>query len=149
MSLLAVAAGAAIVGTITNLIGSRKAAKAAKKQGDEEARIGRLTTEEQLRRLTIDERTMRGETLSGYARGGVQAYAPTLDGGPRLQTGSPQTVLNEQAREFAAERDITKEVGASNVQQALMRAKGTASAYKWQGYSNAASSISNILGMFK
>ena len=139
---------ASVVGAITSFIGSKKAAKAAREQGAEEARIGRLTTEEQLRRLTIDERTMRGETLSGYASGGVQAYAPTLDGEPRLQTGSPQTVINEQAREFAAERDITREVGASNVQQSLMRAKATATAYKWQGYSNAASSISNILGMF-
>ena len=140
-------AGAVIgtVGLISNFIGSKKAASAAKDSAAEEARIMKLTTAERLRQLKTEERVMRGETLSGYARGGVLATAPTLDGQMRDQTGSPATVLGEQAREFAAERKITQQVGASNVQQALMRGKNTANAYKWQGYSNAASGISSLL----
>lgn len=133
------------VGIITSYIGSKKAAKAAKETAAEEARIGRLTTAERIAQLDVEERVMRGETLSGYARGGVLATAPTLGGEQRYQTGSPESVINEQATNFARERMITQQVGASNVQQALMRGKNTANAYKWQGYSNAASGISNLL----
>ena len=132
------------VGLITNFLGSKKASKAAKKQAAEEARINKLTTAERMRQIGIEEKTMFGETLAGYAGGGVQAMAPSLTGSTP-QTGSPQTVLAEQAKEFKYEREITSAVGASNVQQALQRGKSTADAYKWQGYSNAASSISNIL----
>jgi len=139
-------AGAVIgaVGLISGFLGSKKASKAAKKQAAEEARINKLTTAERMRQLGIEERTMFGQTLAGYAGGGVQAMAPSLTGSTP-QTGSPQTVLAEQAKEFKYEREITSAVGASNVQQALSRGKSTADAYKWQGYSNAASSISNIL----
>ena len=140
-------AGAVVLGTIgliSGFIGSKKASKAAKKQAAEEARIQKETTAERLRQLGVEERTLFGSTLAGYAGGGVQSVTPSLMGsGPT--TGSPATVLAEQAKEFKYERDITASVGASNVQQTLMRGKNTANAYKWQGYSNAASSISNIL----
>ena len=105
------------------------------------------TTADRMRQLNVDERAMYGETLAGYAGGGVHAVAPSLNGGA-VQSGSPATIIGEQRREFKAEKDITASVGASNVQQALTRGKNTADAYKWQGYSNAASSLSSILSNY-
>jgi len=137
-----------VVGMISGFLGSRKAAKSAKQQAAEQARIEKLTTAESVRRLGIEERAMYGQTLAGYAGGGVLGIAPSLNGG-NVMAGSPQTVLAEQAKEFKKEREITQQVGASNVTQALQRGKATASAYKWQGYANAASSISNILTNYK
>ena len=144
---MAVAVAGLVIGTvglISGFLGSKKASKAAKEQAAEEARITKETTAERMRQINIEERTLFGQTLAGYAGGGVQAMAPSLTGSTP-QTGSPATVLAEQKKEFRFERDITASVGASNVQQALSRGKSTADAYKWQGYSNAASSISNIL----
>ncbi|GAG02539.1 unnamed protein product [marine sediment metagenome] len=143
-------AGAVIgtVGLISSFLGSRKASKAAKKEAKEQARLEGLLTNEQLRRLKIDERTMYGKTLAGFASGGVQATAPTLGGEARVQTGSPQAVMQEQASEFAQERQITSDVGATKVSQSLTRGKNVANAYKWQGYSNMASGISGILAGF-
>ena len=136
------------VGLIAGFIGSKKAAKGAKKEAKEQARLEGLLTTEQMRRLGIDERTMYGETLAGYASGGVQATAPTLGGEARVQTGSPQQVIQEQASEFAAERQVTSDVGATKVSQALTRGRNVANAYKWEGYSNLASGISGILSGF-
>ena len=144
---MAVAVAGLVIGTIgmiSGFLGSKKASKAAKESSKEEARIMKETTAERMRQLGVEERTMFGETLAGYAGGGVQAVSPSLSGA-RPQTGSPATVLAEQKKEFKYERDITASVGASNVQQALSRGKSTADAYKWQGYSNAASSLSSML----
>ena len=144
---MAVAVAGLVIGTvglISGFLGSKKASKAAKEQAAEEARITKETTAERMRQINIEERTLFGQTLAGYAGGGVQAMAPSLTGSTP-QTGSPATVLAEQKKEFRFERDITASVGASNVQQALSRGKSTADAYKWQGYSNAASSLSSML----
>ena len=148
MSVLAgIAAATGVASLITGFIGSKKAAKAAKKQSKEEARLEGLVTDEKLRQLGIDERVLFGETLAGYASGGVQARDPTFDDA-RLQTGSPQQVIQEQVREFAAERQITKDVGASKVKQSLDRGSALATQYKWAGYGNLASGISGILGRY-
>ena len=140
-------AGAVIgaVGLISGFLGRRKAASSAKKEAKEQARLEGLVTQEKIRTLGIDERTLYGETVSGYARGGVQAVGPTLGGGALPQTGTPQTVLGEQSREFAYQKDITQKVGATKAQAALTRGKNVADAYRWSGYANVASGISNIL----
>ena len=143
VGIAAVVVGA--VGVISNFIGSKKASKSAKKAAKEEARLEGLVTQEKLRTLGIDERTLYGETMSGYARGGVQAASPTLGGGALPQTGTPQTVLAEQAQEFRYQKDITQKVGATKAQAALTRGKNVADAYRWSGYANVASGISNIL----
>jgi hypothetical protein len=150
-----------VVGLISNFVGSKKAGKAAKKQSEEEARLEKLVTDEKLRNLRTDQRSLYGETLAGFASGGVLARAPSLEsnltlgdsfGGPgayggsaSVMTGSPSAVINEQALEFARERDITRKAGASKVAQSLQHGKNVASAYKWSGYSDTASGISNIL----
>ncbi len=155
----AIAAATGVVGLISGFVGSKKASKAAKKQAAEEARLEGLVTQEKLRQLRIDERTVYGETLAGYAGGGVQAVAPELQetgfnrllgttASVRPQSGSPQQILAEQAKTFQAERDITATVGASKVAQSLAHGRNVAEAYKWGGYSDAATGIANILSSY-
>ncbi len=152
------------VGLISSFIGSKKAASAAKSEAAEQARLEGLTTDEKLRRLRIDQRSLYGETLAGFAGGGVLARPGSLEsnltlgdsfggagaygGSASVMTGSPGVVIQEQAKEFAFERDITRKVGATKVAQALQHGKNVASAYKWSGYSNAATGISNILANY-
>jgi hypothetical protein len=91
---------------------------------------------------------MYGETVAGYAGGGVLSSFGSMSDVPRETMGSAGIVLSEQAAEFARERSITEKVGASKVASGLARGKATASAYKFQGYSNAASGIANILSNY-
>ena len=119
------------------VVGANKAAKSAKKQGDLQAERTELLNQERVRQIGIEERSMYGETLSGYARGGVMA---------NVMSGSPEQVLSEQKREFQKEREITTEVGALEVSQGLERSRDIARQYRYEGYSNAASSISGLFG---
>jgi hypothetical protein len=148
-------AGAAIasvvvgtLGVISNFLGSKKSSKAAKKQAAEEARLEGLVTDEKLRNLRTEERTVYGQTLAGFASGGVLATAPTLGGTATPLTGSPSTIIDEQRKTFADERSITRQVGASKVAQSLQHGKNVAQAYKWEGLGNTASGISNILANY-
>ena len=142
-------AGAVIgaVGLISSFLGSKKGAKAAKEQAREEARLEGLVTQEKLRTLGIDERTLYGQTLAGYAGGGVQGISPNL-GQTSITAGSPQAILAEQKKSFGAEKDIITQVGASKAQSALTRGKNLADQYRWSGYANVASSVSNILSNY-
>jgi hypothetical protein len=137
-----------VVSLISGFVGSKKAGKAAKKQSAEEARLEKLVTDEKLRNLRTEERTVYGQTLAGFASGGVLATAPTLGGTATPLTGSPSTIIDEQRKTFADERSITRQVGASKVAQSLQHGKNVASAYKWSGYSDTASGISNILANY-
>ncbi len=152
------------VGLISSFIGSKKAASAAKDEAAEQARLEGLTTDEKLRRLRIDQRSLYGETLAGFAGSGVLARPGSLEsnltlgdsfggagaygGSASVMTGSPGVVIQEQAKEFAFERDITRKVGATKVAQALTRGKNVAEQYKYQGYSNVATGISSILSNY-
>ena len=136
--LVATAIASTAISTITGFLGSKKAAKSAKKQAAEEARLEGIVTDEKIRRLDIEERAMAGETRAAYAGSGV------LTGSP-----SPQTVLQEQAREFQKQRDVTKEAGASKVASALGQGSATADYYRYSGYANVASGISNMLTTYK
>ena len=145
--LLAAGIGVAAVGIISGFLGAKKAGKAAKEQAAEEARIEGLTTKERIRQIGKEERDMYGQTIAGYTGGGVLASFGSMERGdvPRETIGSASPVLAEQAQEFAFERQITQETGASNVSQSLARGKSLANQYKYQSYSNAANSISKIL----
>ena len=145
------AAAAAItgaVGLISGFVGSKKASKAAKEQSRLEAEAERKVTAERIYQLGQEERQLYGETLAGYAGGGVQVGNQLARGGLQA-TGSARSVLDEQATTFARERAITQEVGATKVQQALAGGKATADAYKYQGYANLATGISSILTNWK
>lgn len=132
------------VGVISSLIGSKKSSDAAKKQSREEARLEKIVTDERLRQIDIEERALYGETLAGYAGGGVQAMTPGMRS-RGATVGSPATILAEQKTAFQFEKKVTKEAGASRAQQALTGGKMTADLYKYQGYSQAASGISDII----
>ena len=145
-----VAAAAAVIGAvglISSFLGSKKASKAAKEQAREEARLEGLVTQEKLRTLKIDERTLYGQTLSGYAGGGVQGISPNL-GQTNITSGSPQAILAEQKKSFGAEKDIITQVGASKAQASLTRGRNLADQYRWSGYANVASGVSNILSNY-
>ena len=133
-------AGAVIgaVGLISSFIGSKKASKAAKEQAALEAKHEGEITFERQRQINKEERALAGETRAGFAGGGVIAGQ-----------GSVGDILGEQAKEFRFERAITGKVGATKVQQALAGGKATADAYKYAGYANVASGISNILANWK
>jgi hypothetical protein len=158
------AVGIAAAGLVMDFVGSKKASKAAKKEGAEQARLEGLVTDEKLRNLRTEQRSMYGETLAGYAGGGVLARAPSLEsnltlgdsfggagaygGSDSVMTGSPGSVINEQALSFAKQRDITRKVGATKAQQALTRGSNIADQYRYSGYANVASGISNILSTY-
>jgi hypothetical protein len=143
-----VAVGVGVAGLISTFIASKKGSSAAKKQSKEEARLEGLVTQEKIRTLGIDERTLYGETLSGYAGGGVLGIQPNL-GATNVAAGSPQSVLSEQKKSFAAERDIVGKVGASKAAASLTRGKNLADQYRWSGYANVASSVSNIISNYQ
>ncbi|GAG34342.1 unnamed protein product [marine sediment metagenome] len=63
--------------------------------------------------------------------------------------GSAQDVVSEQKTEFGFERQITKETGASNVQQSLARGKSIASQYKFNAITSGASSIANMISAYR
>lgn len=138
------AAAVAVVGTAIGLDSAKKSEKAAKKQAKEQARIEEELTAEKLFQLGLDERQMRGETLAGFAGGGVLSVMQGTAGTKEI-SGSPSTILEEQRKAFARERKITKSVGASNVAQTLMAGSALADRYKYEGYSSAAMNISSII----
>lgn len=155
------------VGLISGFVGSQKAEKAAEKQADLEAAQERKVTDEKIRQLGIEERSMYGETIASYAGSGVQVTPPgqaelrrfsrtnpysktstgydIVDAPYAAGASSPLIVLAEQAKEFAMQRKITKEVGATKVQASLQQGKSTADYYRYSGIANAASSASNLL----
>lgn len=146
LAIAATAIGA--VGLISGFLGSKKAAKAAKEQAAEEARIEKLTTEERIRQIGKEERSLYGETVTGYAGGGVLSSFGGLQDTGLTPVGSAQSVLAEQKEEFGFERKITEETGASNVMQSLARGKALSNQYKYQGYANLAGGIGKLLTGF-
>lgn len=134
------------IGVVSSFVGQKKASDAAKEQSQQEAEYERKVTRERIRQLGIEERVMRGETLASYAGSGVMANTPTASLGDTSPFyGSPLAVIQEQAKEFQAQRKITEEVGATRVQQALTGGKSTADYYRYSGYANTAAGISDIL----
>jgi hypothetical protein len=158
------------VGLISGFLGSKKASKAAKEQARLEAEAEEQLTKERIYQIGKEERQLYGETVAGYAGGGVLSSFGTTEKGADYEPvssylseygitrekqgtglkliGSAKSVIGEQATSFARERSITQRVGATKVAQGLARGKATAAAYKYQGYSNAATGISNILANY-
>ena len=134
---LGIAAGLSILGGISSIFAGRSAKKAAERQGEEEARLEGLVTDEKLRQLRKEETALAGSTVASAAGSGV-----------KVGTGSPLSILAEQASEFAYERLITERVGASRTSLALaqgrsigQRAQSQAYAQAIQGFSSAFSII--------
>ena len=142
-----VAVGITAVSVVAGFVGAKQAGKAAKKQAKEEARITELTTAERVRQIDKEERSLRGETIAGYASGGVLSSFGTT-GAETPLLGSARSVTDEQASEFEFERQITQEVGASNVQQALAGGRDIARQYKFNAIQSGTSSIVNMLNAY-
>jgi len=136
MAVMIAGAAIAAVGMITNYLGSKKKAKAAKKAAANEAWAEGRTTAERIRQLNIQERTMKGETMAMAAGSGVLATE-----------GSPLQVMAEQAQEFKRERMFTKEVGATKAAASRQRGRDVAQEIQYQSYSNMAQSASNVFSM--
>lgn len=143
MSAVITAVALTAVSAGLQIYGAKKAEKGAKAQANAQAEVEKKLTAERVRQLDIDERVQYGETLAGYAGGGVLAQTPGLDPAKFRsgQQGSPLVVLQEAAREFAKEREVTQDVGAANIEQIQLGGKATADRYKWQGYAGAANTI--------
>ena len=141
-----VSAAISAVSAVTSFLGAKKAEKSAERQAEEEKRLEGISTQERIRKLGVQERTQYGETLAGYASGGVQARSAGLDPGKfrSAQSGSPMQVIQEAAREFARERKFTEEVGATKASQISLAGKAQADAYRYQGYGAIASGAANI-----
>jgi hypothetical protein len=150
MSALVTAVALTAVSAGLQIYGANKAAKGAERQADAQAAVEEKLTAERVRQLDIDERVQYGETLAGYAGGGVLAQTPGLDPAKFRtgQQGSPLVVLQEAAREFAKEREVTQDVGAANIAQIQLGGKATATRYKWQGYAGAADTLASAFRFY-
>jgi hypothetical protein len=139
-----------VVSTASQYLGAKKAEKSAKKQAKLQAEAEQKLTDERVLTLQKQERIQYGQTIAGYAGGGVLARAPGLDpkAGMTAMSGSPEAVVQEAAREFKHERDITREVGALNISQIKQAGRATANAYRFQGYASVASGIGSILSIY-
>jgi hypothetical protein len=140
---------AAALGAVTSLVAGNKAASAARKQSREEARLEGIVTAEKVRQLQVQEVITKGETIGGYAGSRVKvnqgANFEQRAGDTRGVSGSPLVILAEQQRQFARERHVTRQAGASRTSQALQRGGAIADQYKYQGYSGG---LTNLAQMF-
>jgi len=128
--------GIAALGLISGFLGSKKQEKAAKKAGKADELAEKKVTTERIRQLGVQEGVVRGETIAATAASGV-----------RVGQDSPLMILAEQAKEFAHERRITKEVGATKAAAALQRGRDVGNAVRYQSYSNLAKGASNIFSI--
>ena len=126
----------AAAGLISDFIGSKASARAAKRAGMRESKSEQEITRERLRQLDKKERTMAGSTRARTAASNVKA-----------NSSSPLMNLAEQAKEFGYERDLTKRVGASKAGMAYQRGSDVARQVKLRGYSDMAKGASNIFGI--
>lgn len=121
------------LGVLGNIFGGRSAARDAEQQAAEEARLEGIVTEEKLRQLEKQEIAMRGATIAATAGAGV-----------RVGEGSPLAILAEQRFEFAREKQVTKEVGASRAALALQQGRAIGKQAKYSGYTQAARGLSDM-----
>ena len=132
-----IAAGMALVSGISSLLGASEAKKDARAAAKEEARLEGIVTESKVTGLQAEQRQLRGETISRAAGSGVRA-----------DVGSPLQILAEQAREFGREIRTVKQVGATKAAQAQTRGAMVGNQAMYQGFGQAASSMSNAFSLF-
>ena len=111
---------------LVSLFGASKGAKAAKKAGKAEAALGQRVTAEKIHMLKQEERTLAGDTRNIAAGSNVKA-----------DTGSPLTVLAEQAKRFARERKFVSEVGAEKSNIARQHGRNVAEQTMYSGVQSA------------
>jgi len=127
-----------ISGALSILCGI-KAGKAAKRQGKQGAAAELRVTQEKIRNLGFEERALAGSTRAAAAGGGVKA-----------NVGSPLTILAEQARAFAREKQFVTEVGATKAAASVQRGRNVASQARYGGFERGLSSFASgfsLLGL--
>ncbi len=129
----AISLGVTVLGSLFGSSAAKKQERAARRQGQEQARVERQVTRERLRQIERQEEIMRGQTIAGAAGQGVDVGSQSV-----LQ------VLADQEAEFRRELQVTETVGASRARGALQRAETLSDTYKYQGY---ASLFSGVMGV--
>ncbi len=115
---------------IIALVGASSVAKDAKSAAKEQAATDFRVTQEKIYQSKLEERVMAGGTRAAAAGSGVKA-----------DTGSPLTILAEQARTFARDRQFVSDVGAENAKLTLQRGQNVADAARYSGAASALSAF--------
>jgi hypothetical protein len=132
----AVAVGMQAVGMISDFIGGRAAAGAAKKAAAREAGGEAKLTRERIRQLDVEQKRTAGETIGATAASRV-----------KVNSASPLMLLAEQAKEFGYQKKIVRETGATKAAAALQQGSDVGRTAKYQSYSNLAKGASNIFSI--
>ena len=131
-----VGASIAAVGLITDFLGGKAAAGAAKKAAAREAGAEKKLTRERLRELEVEQKRVEGETIGATAASRV-----------KVGSESPLMLLANQAKEFEYKKKIVRETGATKAAAALQQGKDVGRIAKYQSYSNVAKGASDIFSM--
>jgi len=128
---------ASILGVGSSIFGGISAGGKAKKAAKAEAALDLRVTQEKLYNLAQEERQVAGQTRATAAGSGVEA-----------DTGSPLSIVAEQARTFARERMITSQVGAEKAELSKMRGDNAASQMRYQGIGQGLQQVPQAINAF-
>ena len=128
---------ASILGVGTSILGGFKGASKAKEAARAESAMDLRVTQEKLYNLKQEERQVAGQTRATAAGSGVKA-----------DTGSPLSILAEQARTFARERMITSQVGAEKAELSKVRGDNAASQMRYQGIGQGLQQVPGAINAF-
>ena len=132
-----VAAAMAVAGLASSIFGAKSAKKQANSAAGKEAALDLKVTQEKLYNIGQEELQLAGSTRAAAAGSNVKA-----------DTGSPLSILAEQARTFAREKMITSQVGAQKAQLTQQRGKMIGQQAMYQGMGQAASYGSQAFSLF-
>lgn len=136
MDPITIAAVMAGVGALTNIFGGLSGKKDAEKAAQMQAASDLKVTQEKIYNLGQEERQLAGQTRARTAGSNVKA-----------DTGSPLTVLAEQASTFAREKMITAQVGAEKAQLTKKRGDMVGSQAVYQGFAQGAQGFAKAFSM--
>ena len=117
----AIGIGLAAANTFSSLSSSRKAKKEARKA----AKLERLMTSEELRRLGREQQQVLGSAKSQIAASGFTGYG-----------GSSEAYLADLQTEQSRQQTFTTQVGASKASAIESRGKALASSYKMDAFTS-------------
>ena len=130
-----VAAGAAVVGAVSSIVGGNKAKKAAKEAGKANARLIQAETAEQLRRTRLQFDKQIGTTRAFIGASGVQ-----------LNVGTPQRYVDFMKKEQRAQLDWTEKAGKMRASAAKKQGSYVGGQAFNQGLAGGLAGISSAAG---
>mgnify|MGYP000104624137 CR=1 FL=1 len=131
-----VSAAFSIMGGLSSMLAGAKARRDARVAADNEAMMEGHVTDAKIKSLDVEQRTLAGQTQARAAGSNV-----------KIGTGSPLQILAEQARNFADEKRIVRQAGATKAAQAQTRGKMVGNQAFYGGLSNAFGSFGNAFSM--